>query len=98
MRKRNLTLEGKIIVFKALVLFKIVHLCLASVVSTEIIEEIENIQKQFLWNLSSPKIKRNTLCNSLTIGGLSSADINTKFASYQYSMLGYMTIVFVSRN
>ena len=61
---RNLTLEDKIIVFKALVLFKIVHLCLASVVSTEIIEEIENIQKQFLWNLSSPKIKRNTLCNS----------------------------------
>ena len=42
---RNLTLEGKIIVFKALVLFKIVYLCLASVVSTEIIEEIENIQK-----------------------------------------------------
>ena len=95
---RNLTLEDKIIVFKALVLFKIVHLCLASVVSTEIIEEIENIQKQFLWNLSSPKIKRNTRCNSLAIGCLSNADINTKFASYQCSMLGYMTIVFMSGN
>ena len=42
---RNLTLEGKITVFKALALFRIVHLSLASVVPKKIIEEIENIQK-----------------------------------------------------
>ena len=46
----NLTLEGKIIVSKTLALSSIFHLCLASFVPKEIIEEIENIQKNFLWN------------------------------------------------
>ena len=85
---RNLTLEGNITVFKSLTLFKIVHLCLTSVVPKETIEEIENIQKKFLWNGSTSKIKHNnTLCNSLGIGGLSNGDINTKFESYQCSWI-----------
>ena len=41
----NITLEVKIIVFKTLTLSKIVYLCLTSVVPKQIIEEIENIQK-----------------------------------------------------
>ena len=47
-RMRNLTLEGKIVVFKTLSLSKIIHLCFTSVVPKRIIEEIENIQKTFL--------------------------------------------------
>ena len=47
-RMKNLTLEGKIIVFKTLALSKIAHLCFTSVVPKQIIEEIENIQKNFL--------------------------------------------------
>ena len=39
-RMRNLTLEGKIIVFKTLALSKMVHLCLTSIVPKQIIEEI----------------------------------------------------------
>ena len=46
-----------------LVLSKIVHLCLTSVTPKQIIEEIEKIQKNFLWNQSTAKIKRSTLCN-----------------------------------
>ena len=42
---RNLTLEGKVIVFKTLALSKVVHLCLASVAPKQIIEEMENVQK-----------------------------------------------------
>ena len=42
-RIRNLTLEGKIIVFKTLALSEIVRLCLTSVALKQIIEEIENI-------------------------------------------------------
>ena len=50
---RNLTLEGKIMIFKTLAYVIIVHLCLKSVVPKQIIEEIENIQKHFLWNQCS---------------------------------------------
>ena len=53
---RNLTLEGKIIVFKTLALSIIVHVCLTSVVTKQVIEEIENISKNFLWNRSIPEI------------------------------------------
>ena len=82
-RLRNLILESKIIVFKTLDLSKIIHLCLASAVPKQIIEEIKNIQKHFLWNQSTPKIKHSTLYNSFATGGLTNVDINTKIASLQ---------------
>ena len=82
---RNLTLKGKILGFKTLDLSKIVHLCLTSVVLKKIIEEIENIQKNFLWNHSNPKIEHSTLCNSFATGGQRNVDINTKIASLQCS-------------
>ena len=73
-RMRDLTLEGKRIVFKTLALSKIVHLCLTSVVPKQIIEETENIQKNILWNRSTSKIKHSTLCNSFITGGLTNVD------------------------
>ena len=45
------------LVFKALALSEVVHLRLTSVLPKKAIEEIENIQQNFLWNCSSPKIK-----------------------------------------
>ena len=86
-RMRNLTLEGKIIVFKMLALSKIVLLCLTSVVPKQITEEIENIQKKFIWNRSTPKIKHSTLCNSFATGDLTNVDINTKIVSLQCSWI-----------
>ena len=84
---RNLTLEGQITVFKTLALSKIVYLCFISVVLKQIIEEIENIQKNFLWNRSTPKIKHSTLCNSFATGGLTNVDIITEIASLQCSWI-----------
>ena len=78
---RNLTLEGKTIVFKTLASSKISRLCLASVVSKQIIKEIENVQKNFLWNRSTPKIKHSALCNYFATGGLRDVDINTEIAT-----------------
>ena len=84
---RNLTVEGKIIVFKTLSLSKMVHLCLTSVVPKQFTEEIENIQKSFLWNRSTPKIKHSPLRNSFAAGGLRNVDVNTKIASLQCSSI-----------
>ena len=96
---RNSTLDGKIIVLKTLALSKIVLLYLTSVVPKQVIEEIENIQKNFLWNRSTPKIKHSTLCNSFATGGLTNVDINTKIASLQCTWIKWLyTIVFMSGN
>ena len=65
-RMRRLTLEGKIIVFKALAISKIVFLSLISKVPTKIISELERIQKTFL-RPSEPKIKSYSLTLSMVV-------------------------------
>ena len=59
------------LVFKKLASSKIVHLCLISVVLKQIIEKIENIQKNLLWNRSISKITRlllgDTIISSKTV-------------------------------
>ena len=79
-RMRRLTLEGKIIVFKTLAISKIVFLSLISKVPTEIISELERIQKNFLWP-SKPKIKNETLCSDFKHGGLKKVNIQKKIIS-----------------
>ena len=75
----NLTLESKIIAFKMLALSKIVHLCLTSDVPKQIIEKIENIQKNVLWNRSTLKIKHSTLCNVFATGSLRKLQVSNAF-------------------
>ena len=56
-RYRNLTLEGRIVVFKSLAISKIVFQALIAPVPTHVIKALETIQTSFLWNNSNPKIK-----------------------------------------
>ena len=56
-RRRNLTLESKIVTFKALVLSKVTFLAEVLVIPNQIIDVLQQIQKDFLWNSSFPKVK-----------------------------------------
>ena len=55
----HLTFEGKIIVFKTVAISKIVVLSLISKVPTEIVSELERIQKTIL-RPPKPKMKNGT--------------------------------------
>ena len=55
-KMRNLTLEG-IVTFKTLAISKIVFQLMITPVPRHILNELEKIQKSFLWKNSSPKIK-----------------------------------------
>ena len=79
--RRHLSLEGKITIFKSLVLSKIVYLALLTIVPKSIIEELNEIQKKFLWSNKKCKIKHGTLCNDYKNGGLKNVDINLKLTS-----------------
>ena len=48
-RMRHLSLEGKITIFKSLALSKIVYLAVLTIAPKSIIEELNEIQKKFLW-------------------------------------------------
>ena len=54
-------------------------------VPKRILNELEKIQKTFLWENSTPKIKRKTLCNDYEAGGLKNVDIPNKIIALQCS-------------
>ena len=60
-RWRNLILEDKIIIFKTLALSKITFLAQVLEIPNQIRHTLQQIQKAFLWNSSSPKVKLETI-------------------------------------
>ena len=56
-RMRNLTIERKVLAFKSFAIFKIVHLSLITTVPHAIINQLNDIKKNFIWNGKYPKIK-----------------------------------------
>ena len=53
-RMISLTIEERIVIFKTLAISKIVYLTLLT--NTLNIDELEKIQKKFIWNNSTPKL------------------------------------------
>ena len=84
-KMRNLTLGGKIVIFKTLVISKIVFQSLVTPVPRHIVNGLEKIQKAFLWKNSSTKIKHETLSNDCNGRGLENIDILNKVISLQCS-------------
>ena len=86
-RMRNLTAEKKITVFKTLAISKIRHL---SYTPTEIFNELNKLQKQFIWDGNNPEIKHSTSYNKYENGGLKCAYF---VHSCQLTMLQDKTII-----
>ena len=75
---KNLTLEGKTVIFKTIAISKIIFQSFIKTVSKHIINELEKIQKASLWKNSTPKIKHETLYNDYRAGGLKMLIFQTK--------------------
>ena len=84
-RIRNLYLLGKISIIKTLSFSKTIHLTLVTSVPSSTIDLLNKIQKDFLWDKKSAKIKHTTLCCDYADGGLKSVDIFSKTVSFQCS-------------
>ena len=67
---RNLTLEGRILIFKTLALSKIIFQAFVTQIPDYVVTELGKLQKSFLWLNSTSDIKRDTLCNDYKDGGL----------------------------
>ena len=78
---RNVTLKGKIVAFKRLVISKIVFQSLIITVSRDIVNELEKIQKAFLCKSYNPKKKHETLCIDFKGAGLKNIDTSNKIIS-----------------
>ena len=82
---RNISIEGKIVVFKTLAISKLVYLALLTFTPNHVTDEVAKIQKSFIWHDPSPKVKHETLRMEFKAGDLKSVDIRFKFVSLQCS-------------
>ena len=58
---RNLTLEGKIVIFKTIAISTINFQSFITTAPKHIVNKLEKIQNTFLWKNSTPKVKNETL-------------------------------------
>ena len=86
-RIRNLTVQGKITIFKTLTISKVIHLALVTNIPQVIIDQLNKIQKDFIWNRKHPKIRHSTLCNTHENDGFKSVHIQNKLTSLQCSWI-----------
>ena len=84
---RNLTVEEKTAVFKTLAAPKMIYLSLVINVPTEIINELNKIQKGFIWNGINPNIKHTNFCNKYENDCLKNMNVLSKVISLQYSWI-----------
>ena len=61
---RHLFLEDKITTFKSIAITKITYLALLIIAPKNIIEELNETHKKFLWSNKKCKIEHSTLCNN----------------------------------
>ena len=86
-RWRNLSIAGKITIFKTLVLSKIISISFLSSIPNVIIDKIEKLQKDYIWSGKNPKIKHSSLIGDYADGGLKDVDIKAKFKSLKLSWI-----------
>ena len=67
---RGLMLAGRILVFKSLALSKLLYACTMKVPSKFVIDQLNTLHKNFIWNNKRPKIKHSTLIADYCDGGL----------------------------
>ena len=80
---RNLSIKGRIVVFKSLAISKLTHLRLVTEIRTWTINLLTKMQMEFIWKGKIPNIKSSTSCNDSHNDGLKNVDVFSKIVSSQ---------------
>ena len=84
---RNLAIEGRIVVFKSILISKFIHLALVTEIPTSTYNLSTKIQMEFIWKGKNPKIKNRTSCNGYEYGGLKNVGIFSNAVNLQCSWM-----------
>ena len=84
---RNLAIEGRIVVFKSLLISKFIHLALVTEIPTSTYNLSTKIHMEFIWKGKNPKIKNRTSCNGYEYGGLKNVGIFSNAVNLQCSWM-----------
>ena len=77
-RYRGLTIAGRIQIFKALAISKVVYISTMKNLPRQFIEALSEVQQDFVWNKPRSKIKHSSLIGNYEEGGYKDVDISTK--------------------
>ena len=72
---RRLSLLGKITVLKSLIISQLVHILSPLPTDQRVVNEVNNLCYNFLWDRKGDKIKRDTMISDYEQGGLKMVDI-----------------------
>ena len=86
-KSRELTLVGKILIFKTMALSKIIYIATIKVPFKVIMDEFDLIQKEFIWDSKRPKIKNPILIADYSDRGYRNVDIKSKRTSLKLNNL-----------
>ena len=90
-RLRGLSLTGRIQVFKALGLSKARFICTMKPYSKKFLDDLTEIQKDFIWRGRKPKIKHTSLIGDYSEGGMKDIDIKAKLESLRIQWVKRLT-------
>ena len=77
-KMRQITLIGKIVIFKSLAISKIVYDPSLWSIPKCILDEVNKMHMKFIWENKKAKIKHSTLIGNYSDGGLRDIDIDIK--------------------
>ena len=78
---RDLTLAGRIRIFKSLAISKAVYISTMKNTPSKFISILNEIQQKFIWNKKRPKLKHSIIIGSYEEGGYKDVDIATQFSA-----------------
>ena len=70
----SLSIKGKTLVFKTVAISKLVYIAVPTVIPNHIADQVAKMQKCFILNDSSPKIKHETLRRKFKVGVLNNGE------------------------
>ena len=86
-RYRDLTIAGKIQIFKTLAISKVVYISTMKNPPRQFIEALNEVQQDFVWNKSRSKIMYSSLIGNYEEGGYKDVDISTKITALKISWI-----------
>ena len=81
MGMQRASLAGKILIFKSLALSKLLHASTMKCLPKQIFDQLNTLQKSFIWSNRKPKIKHSTLIADYGEGGHKDIDIKSKISA-----------------
>ena len=82
-KHRGLSLAGRILIFISLTLSEVLYASTMKSQSKQVIDQLNVIQRGFIWNNKNPKIKHSTLVADNSEGGRKDIDIKTKLSALE---------------